>query len=93
MKVIKTRAVDAALRTLDEDDRRKLFSWFDHLGNWENYPHVREMAKPTIDRDTYALNTSDYMRIFFRLNDAEREIVIVDLARPSLFPVAGATSE
>lgn len=93
MKVIKTRAVDMDLRTLDEDDRRKLFSWFDHLGNWENDPQVREMAKPTVDRDTYALNTSDDMRIFFKLNEADSQIEIVALARPSRFAAAGVTLE
>lgn len=93
MKIIKTRAVDAALRTLDEDDRRKLYAWFDQLGNWENDPHVREMVKPTIDRGTFALNTSDDMRIFFSLNEAEGEIVIEALARPSRFAAAGVPLE
>jgi mRNA-degrading endonuclease RelE of RelBE toxin-antitoxin system len=93
MKVIKTRAVNAALRTLDDADRRKVLSWFDQLGNWENDEHVRKMAKPTVERHTYALNTSDDMRIFFTLNESEREIVIVDLARPSRFAAAGVTLE
>ena len=93
MKVIKTPAVDAALRTLDADERRKVISWFDHLGNWENDEHLRKMAKATIYQDTYALNTSDDIRIFFALNEATSEIVVVDLSRPSRFPVAGAASE
>jgi len=93
MKVIRTAAVDAALRTLDADERRKVISWFDHLGNWEHDEHLRKMAKATIDSDTYALNTSDDMRIFFKLNEGEREIVIVDLARPSRFAAAGVTLE
>src|SRR5438045_1628000 len=45
MKVIKTPAVDAALRTLAADDRQRVFSWFDHLANWENDEQVRKMAK------------------------------------------------
>lgn len=89
MKVIKTPAVDAALRTLDADERRKVISWFDHLGNWENEEHLRKTAKPTIDCDIYALNTSDDMRIFFKLNEGDSEIVIVALARPSRFAAAG----
>lgn len=93
MKVIKTRTVELALRTLDENDRRQVFSWFDHLKNWENDEHVRKMVKPTVERDIYALNTSDDMRIFFRLNEAEGEIVIVDLARPSRFAASGVTME
>jgi len=93
MKIIKTPAVDVAIRTLAADDRQKVFSWLNHLGNWETDEHVRKMARPTIDRDTYALNTSDDIRIFFTLNDAKREIVIVDLAKPSRFEIAGAASE
>ena len=93
MKVIKTAAVDAALRTLADDERRKVLSWFDHLGNWENDEHVRKMAKAMIYKDTYVLNTSDDIRIFFTLNEPNREIVIVDLAKPSRFEIAGAASE
>ena len=93
MKVIKTRAVDAALRTLEEEDRRKVSAWFDRLGNWEQDEHVRALVKSTVDRGTYALNTPDDIRIFFSLNEAEREIVIVDLVRPSRFAAAGAPLE
>jgi mRNA-degrading endonuclease RelE of RelBE toxin-antitoxin system len=93
MEIRKTPAVYAALRTLAEDERRKVFSLFDHLGNWENDAHLRNMAKPTTDRDIYVLNTSDDIRIFFDLDEANREIVVVDLARPSRFPVPGAASE
>ncbi len=93
MKVIKTAGVNAALRTLAEDERRKVFSWFNHLENWENDEHVRRMTKATNDHDTYVLNTSDDIRIFFALSEVAQEIVILDLARPSRFEVAGATSE
>ncbi|MBP3955268.1 hypothetical protein J8F10_08240 [Gemmata sp. G18] len=93
MKVTKTADVDAALRTLDVDERRKVISWFDHLGNWENDEHLREMARATIYKDTYFLNTSDDMRIFFTLSEANREIVIMDLAKPSRLKIAGAASE
>jgi hypothetical protein len=91
MKVIKTAAVDSAIRTLGEEERRKVFSWFDHLRNWENDEHVRKMSKAMIYQDTYVLNTSDDIRIFFTLNEAENEIVIVDISKPSRFETAGAT--
>ncbi|OWK46913.1 hypothetical protein [Fimbriiglobus ruber] len=93
MKVIKTAAITAALRTLADDERLKVLSWFDQLGNWENDEQVRRMTKKTIYRDTYALNTSDDIRIFFTLNEADGEIVVIDLARPSRFEFAGAASE
>lgn len=93
MNVSTTTDAAAALRTLDADDRLKVLSWFDHLGNWENDEHVRRMAKATVERGTYALNTSDDLRIFFTLDEAKKEIVVVDLAKPSRFRFAGATSE
>lgn len=93
MKVIKAAAVNVALRTLADDERQRVFSWFDHLGNWETDEHIREMAKPTNFPDTYVLNTSDDMRIFFTLNAAKGEIVVMDLARPSRFQAAGVETE
>ena len=93
MKVIKTRDVEMALRTLDGDDRRKVQSWFDHLGNWESDEHLRQSTTAMTYKDTYYLNTADDMRIFFTLDEAKGEIVILDLARPSRFKLAGAAPE
>ncbi|MDY3553656.1 hypothetical protein R5W24_002761 [Gemmata sp. JC717] len=93
MKVTKTADVDAALRTLDADERQQVTSWFDQLGNWESDARLRKMTKATTYKDTYALNTPDDMRIFFTLNEVNREIVVIDLARPSRFEFAGAALE
>jgi hypothetical protein len=51
MKVSKLRSVDAAIRTLDEDERRKVFAWLRHLENWENDEHVRKLSKATVSKD------------------------------------------
>ncbi len=93
MNVIKPEYVDTALRTLTVDERRKVFSWFDQLKNWENDEHLRHLAKAMNDDATYALTTPDDMRIFFTLDEAEGEIVILDLARPSRSKLAGTASE
>lgn len=93
MKVVKTSAVNTALRTLAEDERRVVSSWFDHLGNWDNDEHIRKMSNATAYKDTYALTTSDDFKIFFTLDEAKKEIVILDLARPSRFQIAGMASE
>lgn len=93
MKVIKTGAVETALRTLSADERRKVLSWFSHLENWENDDHLRQQAKAMIYQDTYALTTSDDFRIFFTLSETKQEIQILDLARPSRFEVAASASE
>ena len=93
MRVVKTSSVNAAIRTLSEDDRQKVFSWVDHLKNWENDEHVRQMSKPMVYQNTYVLNTSDDIRLFFTLDSTENEIVIVDIAKPSRFETAGAKTE
>lgn len=92
MKVSKDRSVDAAVRTLDEADRRKVFSWFTHLANWGTDPHVRKISRPTTDEGVYALNTTDDLRIFFRLDLPNDEITILDIAKPSRFKSVSATS-
>ena len=93
MKVIKMATVDTAIRTLGADERRKVFSWFDHLENWENDEHVRKMSKAMIYQNTYVLDTSDDIRIFFTMDATKDKIVIIDIAKPSRFETVGATSE
>jgi mRNA-degrading endonuclease RelE of RelBE toxin-antitoxin system len=93
MNVSKLRSVDAAIRTLDESDRRKVFSWLQHLENWEKDEHVRKMAKLTKYKDVYVLNTSDDLRIFFKLDLLKQEISIIDIAKPSRFKNVPVASE
>jgi hypothetical protein len=93
MKVSKLRSVDAAIRTLDESERRKVFAWLQHLENWENDEHVRKMSKSTVDKDVHVLNTSDDLRIFFKLDLARKEISVIDIAKPSRFENVPVASE
>lgn len=93
MKVNRTAAVDLALRTLAADERLRVLSWFDHLRNWENDEQIRKMSKAMSYANTFVLNTSDDLRIFFALNQAKNEIDILDLAKPSRFESVGTTSE
>jgi len=93
MKLIQPQSINAAIRTLDEEDRRKVFAWLDHLENWENDEHVRKMSKRTTEKDVYVLNTSDDIRIFFQLDTRKQEISIVDIAKPSRFENVPVASE
>jgi hypothetical protein len=93
MKVNQEQSVHAAVRTLDEEDRRKALAWFQHLGNWENDARVRKMSKPTRDEDVYALNTTDDLRIFFKLDLPKQQITILDIAKPSRFGNVPLASE
>jgi len=93
MNVIKQRTIDAAIRTLDESDRRKVFAWFQHLENWEHDEQVRMLSKLTTDKDVYVLNTSDDIRIFFKLDLPKQVISIIDIAKPSRFEKVRTVTE
>ena len=90
MNVQKVQSVDAAIRTLSEDERRKVFSWFRQLENWENDEFTREHSKQTPYKDVRVLNTSDDINIFFRLDPGKNEITILDIAKPSRFATASS---
>ncbi|HEX3149087.1 MAG TPA: hypothetical protein VHR66_13485 [Gemmataceae bacterium] len=92
MNVQRAPSVHAAIRTLSEDERQRVFAWFTHLENWENDAHTRKISGQTADKDVFNLNTSDDINIFFRLDAAKNEIAILDIAKLSRFAAAGATS-
>lgn len=79
MNVVQTPPVEIALRTLGDEDRRKVLAWFDHLANWKDDPFVRQHSHklPSGD-DVYVLKTNGEFRIFFRLE--KERIVILDIA-------------
>jgi hypothetical protein len=93
MKVSKLRSVVAAIRTLDESDRRKVFAWLQQLENEENAEQVRKMSRPTVYKDVYVLDTPDDIRFFFKLDLAKQEISIIDIAKPSRFANMPVASE
>ena len=88
MNVSTTREADTAIGTLDPEDRIKMSEWIHQLGNWETDERLRTMARPTVVRGTYALHTTDDLRIFFALDEATKQIVVVDLAKPSRYKFA-----
>jgi mRNA-degrading endonuclease RelE of RelBE toxin-antitoxin system len=93
MKLVKPHSVEAAIRTLDEEDRERVSTWLTHLANWEDDPQTRRMAKPSVYGDVFVLDTPDDIRIFFKLNDQTKEITVLDIAKPSRFVTAGRGSE
>jgi mRNA-degrading endonuclease RelE of RelBE toxin-antitoxin system len=93
MKVIVPASVVAAIKTLGAEESRKVLSWLDHLQDWENDAHLRGSSKAMSYENTYVLNTSDDMRIFFTLDVKKKTITIVDISKPSRFHTAEAQSE
>lgn len=75
-------AADIALQTLGDEDRRKVFAWFDHLRNWENDDFVRSKSVRLNLPDSpnvYLLRTSTDIRLFFLLH--ADHIEVIDIAR------------
>ncbi len=91
MNVIQTPPVEIALRTLGDEDRRRVLAWFDHLANWENDPVVqaRSQKLPSTD-NVYVLKTSSEFRIFFRIE--KDRIVILDIATKATILSSGHIS-
>lgn len=93
MKVVQTPPVEIAIRTLGEEDRRKVWAWFDLLGNWEHDSFIRERSeKLPSSPNVYVVKTSDDgLRIFFRLE--EDRIEILDIAtREAILSSVGSGS-
>jgi hypothetical protein len=79
-KVVTTPAVDLALRTLGEEEVRRIHAWFAHLANWENDPFVRENSHALAEvPGVRVFRTSSDTRIFFTI-DGET-ITVVDVAQ------------
>ena len=88
MQVDLTEPVTIALRTLGEDERRRVSSWFDHLKNWENDEFVRSNShRLASDKNVYVLRTSSDLRIFFTFIDGN--IVVLDIARKDAIERSG----
>ncbi len=88
MKVVETPPVEIAIRTLSDEDRRRVWAWFDHLKNWENDPFVREHSQRLASAtDVYLLKTSNDIRIVFELNDDRIEILELPKRRSRVRPI------
>ena len=82
MNVILSHAAEIALRTLGDEDRRKVHAWVDHLKGWDQDSFVQSKAQklnlPQAD-NVYVLRTSTDLHIFFILE--EDRIEVIDIAR------------
>lgn len=92
MKLVTQRAVDMALRTMSDAERKKVLGWFDQLKNWNNDAKVRKNSfKLEAFEDLYMLKTRGELRIFFRLG--ADEVTIIDIASRSTILALGGKSE
>jgi hypothetical protein len=91
MNVILTQPVEIALRTLGDDDQRRVRVWIDYLRNWEKDTFVREHSQKLNAADSvYVFKTSSDIRIFFRVE--KDRIVILDIATKATILSSGNPS-
>ncbi len=89
-KVVITQSVQVALRTLDNDTRRRVNRWFKHLANWDGDEFVRSHSH-SLDSipGVYVLKTSTDLRIFFTMQG--NTVNIIDIARKQSIITSGRT--
>jgi mRNA-degrading endonuclease RelE of RelBE toxin-antitoxin system len=87
-QVVRTPSVEVALRTLDNENRRKVHAWFDHLANWDNDEFVRKRSH-SLDSlpGVYVLKTSSDLRIFFTIQ--ANTLTVVDIATKQSIELSG----
>jgi mRNA-degrading endonuclease RelE of RelBE toxin-antitoxin system len=91
-QVVITPPVLVALRTLDEENRRKVHAWFDHLANWDGDEFVRSRSHGLESSpNVYVLKTSTDLRIFFTI--ANNTITIIDIAKKHSILASGPLPE
>lgn len=82
MDLILNHAAEIALRTLGDEDRRRVHVWLGYLKNWEEDKDVRSRSRkldvPDLE-DVYVLTTSSDLRLFFILRPSQIEVI--DIAR------------
>ena len=88
MNVKRDSSFEFAIRTLNPDERQKVFTLLDQLANWENDELVRNASKASPYKDVFVLTTSDDISITFNLDNENKEIKVLYLVKPSRFVTA-----
>ncbi len=84
MQVEKTPTAEIAIRALSADDARRVNAWLHHLENWGNDPHTMMISQKMNNSDLYVLRGANDLRIFFTLDEVNRIITVVDIAKHSV---------
>jgi hypothetical protein len=89
--VVKTPAVEIALRTLDPEGVRQVQAWFDHLRNWDGDEFVRAHSHRLEGvSGAFILQTTSDIRIFFRMDG--NTITVLDVAKAPAILTSGTVS-
>lgn len=92
MKLILTERVQRVVRTLPDEDRRRVQTWFNYLENWEtdDFVRSRSVRLDVHGNEMYMFRTSTDIRIFFTVDDSQGTITIRDLAERETILSSGA---
>jgi mRNA-degrading endonuclease RelE of RelBE toxin-antitoxin system len=87
-KIVITPAVKVALRTLDDDTRRRVDSWLTRLANWDGDEFVRRHSQ-SLDSPpgVFVLKTSTDLRIFFTIQG--NTVTILDIGKEQSILLSG----
>jgi mRNA-degrading endonuclease RelE of RelBE toxin-antitoxin system len=90
MKVIFTKPVDIALRTLGTEDRNRVMSLIHHLQNNDAFlrEHSQKLDQP---EGVYVLKTTSDIRIFYRVEGDT--IAVLDVAKKATILTSGHIPE
>jgi len=88
MKVEKTPTAEIAIRALSTEDVRRVHAWLHHLENWGSDAHTMTVSKKMSNSDLYVLKGSNDLRIYFALDDVNKVINVVDVAKHSVLGTA-----
>lgn len=89
MRVITSPAVEIAMRTLDDDGRRRVHAWLDHLKRWDTDPAVQKASMALEGQpNLYMLLTTTEIRIFFRIE--QQTITVLDVANQAAIAASGS---
>jgi len=84
MNVEKTPTAEIVIRTLSAEDKRRVNAWLRHLENWGTDAHVMKESLRMSDSDLYVLRGTNDLRIYFNLDEANKIITVVDVAKHSV---------
>jgi hypothetical protein len=78
-KIVTTPVVDIEMRTLDDNNRRRVHAWFKRLANWDRDALVRSHSHRLESMpDVYLLKTRTLLWIFFKMDG--NTVTIIDIA-------------
>jgi mRNA-degrading endonuclease RelE of RelBE toxin-antitoxin system len=94
MQVKLSERVQTALKTLGQDDRERVRTWFGYLQNWEEDPFVRSQSVVlnVQGQTVYMFRTSTEVRIFYTVDEQTPTVSVVDVTTKDTILSSGSAA-